>query len=134
MCLCLQFVSDLFICARAFKEAVKQRLDIEGGAAHCDDRFIFIFDLADGSIGELQEACDAEWGAWFDNIDEVIWDLEAGLGRRFGGANIHSAVDLHGVDGDDFGIEIFCQLEGEPAFAGCSDAENENPCVIHKSL
>ncbi len=44
-------------------------------------------------------------------------DALADGGRRFGGAQVQAAIDLHGIDGDDFATEPLGQAEGDFRFA-----------------
>ena len=37
-------------------------------------------------------------------------------GGRFGGADVQAAIDLHGIDGNDFAADLFRQSQGDGRF------------------
>jgi hypothetical protein len=41
------------------------------------------------------------------------------FGGRFGGADVHLSIDLSGIDGDNFGIQVSRKLNGYLCFADC---------------
>ena len=49
----------------------------------------------------IPELGDRELDARIDEVDEVVTDFGLLGGRRLGGPDVHPAVDLHRVDGDD---------------------------------
>ena len=56
--------------------------------------------------GEFEEFLDVEGFGEVDDVDEVVRDALAFFEGGFGCADVESAVDLHGVDGDDFAVEF----------------------------
>src|SRR3990172_1969887 len=53
-------------------------------------------------------------------------DSTAGFLGRLGGADIHSAIDLHRVDADNLGVQALCEVECQRAFARSCNAKNKN--------
>src|SRR5205085_760120 len=83
--------------AGAFEEAFDQRAEVEDGAGD-----------EDGLGGGLKEGLgvgdEAGGGVGFPGVGGVeheVGDAGAGGGVGLGGADVHAAVDLHGVDGHD---------------------------------
>lgn len=112
--------------AGAFEEAVEQGLDIHGGAADGDDGFAATLNIGGGLMGEVEELIDAEGLRGLDDVDQMAGDLPSLLERRLGGADVHAAVNLHGIDADDLAGEGTGQLEGEGSLARGGDAEDQD--------
>jgi len=45
-----------------------------------------------------------------------MWHTGAVGGRRFGRADVESAIDLHGIRGDDFAVKLFRKALGDFRF------------------
>ena len=54
-------------------------------------------DVVDRGVGELDVAFDAERLPGIDDVHQVVGDLGEAGRRRFGGADVHAAIDLHRV-------------------------------------
>jgi len=80
----------------------------------------------DDGVGEFDEAAYAEGLGGFDDVDEVVGQGGAAVGGGFGGADVHAAVDLHGVDGEDVGVEGLGEVEGGRALADGGGADDED--------
>ena len=48
---------------------------------------------------------------------------------RLGGADVHAFVNLHGIAGNHFAINFFCQGHGQGGFAGGSGPGNTDNIV-----
>ena len=66
------------------------------------------------------EFCGGELISGVQDIEEMMGDILSLLQRDFIGADIESAVDLHGVAAYDFSEELFGQPDGHLAFADSS--------------
>ena len=88
-------------------------------------------DLGDGPVGELHEPRRTEHFPRIGDVDEVMRDGGALLGRRLGGADVHAAIDLHGIHADDFAVELRRQAAGEGPLAGRGAAQNRDDAAFH---
>jgi hypothetical protein len=52
-----------------------------------------------------------EWRGEFSYVDQMVRDTAAFLRGGLGSAEVESAIDLHGIDGDDFAIQFFGERE-----------------------
>ncbi len=106
-------------------EAFDPGFEVEAGAAAEDGGEAAGMDRGDGLVGEFEEAGGAEGFTGVGDVEEVVRD-EGAFGRgRFGRADVHAAIDLHGVEGDDFGVEEGGEFEGDGGFAGGGGAGEE---------
>ena len=91
---------------------------VETGTADDQGRRVLFGQLLQHPSSGALEFGHAKSAFRIDQIDHVMRDpLSIGRGR-LGSANIHAPVHLHGVDGDNVGIEILGQTESEVALAG----------------
>jgi hypothetical protein len=105
---------------------VQKGLDVHRGAADGDDLFAGGLNLCGGGAGQFEKAIHAEGFARLDYVDEVIWNFPAFFERRLGRADVHAAIDLHGVHADDLAAQPVRHFKGQRAFAGGGDAENQD--------
>ena len=54
---------------------------------------------------ESLESRDRDVFRWLEHIEEVVAHPRPEIAVRLGGADVHAAIDLHRVDGDDLGAE-----------------------------
>ncbi len=109
----------------AVEEAVEQGHEIKRRSGDGEDRAAAGGDVGNGGVGCGDEAGDAEGFAGFGDVDEVVRDAPAFGGRWLGGADVHSPIDLHGIDAEDLGVEAFGEGQGEGGFAGGRAAEEQ---------
>lgn len=109
----------------AIEEAVEQGHEVERSSGDGEDRASAGGDVGDGGVGSGHEAGDAEGFGWLGDVDEVVRDALPLGGRWLGGADVHSPIDLHGVDAEDLGIEAFGEGQGEGGLADGGAAEEQ---------
>ena len=56
----------------------------------------------------------------------MVFDAATPVERQFRGADVHAAVELHGVDVDDLAAEPFRQVESEVGLAGRGRADHRD--------
>jgi hypothetical protein len=76
--------------------------------------------------GCRREIADRELFGRVDQIEAVMRHCNAIGSRRLGGADVHAPVDLHRVDGDQFGIGVTPgQRHGDVALARCCGPQDD---------
>lgn len=88
-------------------------LEVKSGAAAEDREVLSLLDFADGLGCSLDKLSSVECLAKFGNVDQVMRDAGTFLRRRFCGADIQSAIDLHRIRGNDFSGSFSGQLHGQ---------------------
>ena len=63
------------------------------------------------------------------DVQHVMPDALHFPGGRLGRADIHAAVELHGVAGNDLAVQPFGQLDGQPRLAGGRRADDTDDTV-----
>ena len=81
------------------------RLDIRNGPLRVPDKL--------GGIKSFVQIAD---------IQQVVRHAGAFAGRGFGRADVESAIDLHGIDGDDFAADFFRERQRDGGFTRCRRA------------
>lgn len=89
---------------RAVEDAVEEGLNVEGGAADDDGQDVAGAEVIDFGVGEGEPLFESEGigSVRVGDIDEVVGGAGAFAGGGLGGADIHAAIDLKGVGGDEF--------------------------------
>ena len=107
-------------------QALGQRLEIEHRAAGDDRHTAARAYRRDRRLGIAAKARGGVRLRRVDDVDQVV--RNAGACRRVGlrGPDVHSAVDLRGVDADDLALEPLGQCERECALARRGRAHQEN--------
>ena len=100
-----------------FEEPLGEALDVEHGATNGDDRLTTRVNVADGDVGELKVAGQAEGIARLDHVDEMMRYRPPGLCGRLGRTDVHAAIDLHGIDGDDLAARPAGDFQPDAALA-----------------
>ena len=113
---------DCLIGGWAFEEAVKQRLQIESCAADEKDALASAFDLPARRRRLLQPPGNTGGLPWIEDVEEMMWHPAALVEGWFGGADVHAAIERHGIHTDDLGIEPFRQFQSQRGFAGTGRA------------
>ena len=91
----LQFASQGGVSGREVVQSFAVGFEIESGAAAKDWDLLSLFDFADGLGCLLDKLSGVECLAKFGDVDQVVRDAGAILRRRFCGADVESAIDLH---------------------------------------
>lgn len=115
----------------AFEDAFVPALEVEDGAADGDDRAAAGVNVFDCAVSRIDEPGGAEWLPRIDDVDEVVGKRLPNGGRWLGGADLHAAVDLHRVDAEDLGAEVFGDGARECAFAGGGAAGDDDDASFH---
>ena len=102
---------------RAIEETFGDGFEVEGGASDEERDAVSGADIVDGRPGETSIEADAGMLVGVEDVDEVMGDEGALPGGRFGGGNIHTAVDSHGVKGYDLSMEMLREGDGDGGFA-----------------
>lgn len=79
--------------------------DVQPGAAHQDRPAALGEQRVDTGAGEPLVLGDAGRDGHVPDVQEVVRDPSALLGRQLGGADVHPSVQLHGVGVDDLAAE-----------------------------
>ena len=74
-------------------------------------------DAADGFAGEAAVVAGGEGLVGRGDVEQVVRDAGALVGRGLGGADLQAAVDGDGIAGDDLAGELLGKVEGEGGFA-----------------
>jgi hypothetical protein len=62
-------------------------------------------------LGRIERGCEVY------HVDQVVWDPGTFFQRGFGGAKVQTAINLHGIDRNDFAVKFVGQKEGDLGFA-----------------
>ena len=108
-------------------DPVQEGLDIEARAPDEEGKASLLIDLPDGFLRLILKSDDVPVFRRFRGINEVVRDPLHLFGRDFGGADVHAAVDLHGVRRDDAPVHPFCQLDGD-----CGLSRRRRPGYDHE--
>jgi len=122
----LKLASEFGIGGRSFEESFRQGLEVQDRAADGEDQAAAGVDIVDGGLGPFHEPAGGKRFGRIDHIDQVVWDFLADCNVRLGRTDIHVAIDLHRIDGQDLGAELFGQGASEGALAGGGAADDED--------
>ena len=87
-------------------------------------------DFRDGDFREPDELRGVEGSGQIADVNEVMRHAGAVGGRWLGRADVESAIDLHGIGGNDFTAELFREAQGDFGFAGGGRTGDENGARI----
>ncbi len=110
---------------RLLEQRHRERSEIEAGAADhqwCSPR---VRSLADPTIGFLRPRSRRVALAGIDDVDTSMRDATPLHGRRLGGANVETTVDLPRVGADDGCWPALGEREGDRRFSGRRRATND---------
>src|SRR5207244_3272965 len=85
----------------AFEKTPQQRFEIQRRAADEQNFLARRTQLGDFGVCRREVARHAEFFAGIDEIQEVVRDAAALVGRWLGGADVHPAVERHRVERDN---------------------------------
>lgn len=131
-----ELFAQIFVGGGAGEHAVEEEFDVEVCAADDDGEDVAREAVGDGAGGEGEPVAGGEGVARVDDVDEQVRDAGAFFERGFGGADVHAAVDLVGVGGEDFaGLASrdhgVGQADGEITLAACGWADDDGVCAVH---
>ena len=64
-----------------------------------------------------------------DQIDEMVRNGATLIGGRFGSADVHVPVKRHGIERNDFGIEMLGQMDADTTFSA-GGGSREEPALL----
>ena len=104
-----------------------QRIDIQSRAADNDDAFSACENVLHTGIRLVYITSNGKILRGVNAIDHMmLYAVHLRL-CRLGGADVHAAVKLHGIAGNDFGIELLGKRDGQLCFSRggrADDTEN----------
>jgi len=102
---------EAFIRRRPLEHAVHQAHQVERRARQGQHAMPAAEDVGDCPVGLVCKAGDAERFRRLGHVDHVMLHArQLGL-RRLGGADVHPAIDLHGVDAENLGVEPLGKIQ-----------------------
>jgi hypothetical protein len=111
-----EFATEVVVGGGGVAEALEEGVEIKAGTAAEDGEASAGVDVGDGGVREAGELGGVEVVGELTDVDEVVRDTAALGGGGFGGAEVEAAIDLHGIDGDDFGVELFGEAKRDGGF------------------
>ena len=112
-----EFGAQFRVGGRRFAEPFEKGLEIKSGAAAKDRHAAARLDFRHGAMREPGELRGVERFGQIADVNEVMRHAGAVGGRWLGRADVESAIDLHGIGGDDFTAELFREAQGDFGFA-----------------
>ena len=79
-------------------------------------------------MGRIDILCQAEVHVGVNNIDQVMRHLPPLLVRRFGGADVHLAIDGHRIERNDFRTNLLGQFQTDGRLSG-SRGTSQKPAI-----
>jgi hypothetical protein len=104
-------------------EALKQRPEIETGAASDDGKMAASFDVSQRGAGGAGVVTGGGGLVEVEEIEAVVRDAGAFGRRRFGGADVETAIDRDGIATDDLTVEPVGQMKCERRLAAGGGAD-----------
>jgi hypothetical protein len=134
-----QFRTKGFVRTGSFEQAIDECAEIEDGAANDNQSSAFKLGFFQLRAGVGDEAGGGVDVPGIGDIKHEVGGVGPGLGCGLGGADVHAAVNLHGIGGHNGqrgpGAAVFSFTEavgerfGEVAFAGGGAAEDDDGLV-----
>ena len=121
-----EFGAQFGIGGRRFAESFKKGFEVKSGAAAKNRHAPARLDFRHGAMREPGELRGVERFGQIADVNEVMRHAGAVGGRRFGRADVESAIDLHGIGGNDFAAELFREAQGDFRFADGGRAGDED--------
>ena len=91
-------------------------------------------DALGGCAGVLRVAPSTVGLIGVDDIEEMMWDTNAVLGRGLGCSDIHVPKDLHRIGIDDLAFESICEFDRERGLPGSRrTGDNDNGRQMRRS-
>src|SRR5947209_19743069 len=91
--------------------------------------------VINGGSGCLLKLGDGIHLAWVGYIEEMMGDQRPFLWRDLGSANVHAAVDLTRIGGDDLTVKTLGQGDAQRALAGRSwpQHHDQDPVMLKEA-
>ena len=113
--------------------AFDQGVHIQPRAAGDDGNLASCENVIDNGRCHGAVAADGEIFIRLCYVQHVVHDALTFFQSRFGGADVHTPVNLHGVAGYHFTVQFLCKLYGQRSLAGGSGSCNANN-TIHRQF
>lgn len=111
--------------------AVEEGMDVKTGAADDEGDVFAAADVLKGVLGVLVEFSYVEGVVDVADVDEVVGNEGPLVGGRFGRSDVHAAIDLHRVGGDDLAAHGCSEGERQLRFArSCRPRDDEHPLLL----
>ena len=118
LCQFFQLTAVMFILVGAGKINISgHRLNIKSCAAYQDRNPAFVINFVHGIFCHLLKKNNVKIFCWLQYIHQMMWDAIHFFRRDLGGTDIHVAVNLHGVRGNDLSVYCFCKGNGKLCFS-----------------
>ena len=106
--------------------AFEKRFEIKAGAAAKNRRFISRLNFRGRRLREPDKLRGVEGGGQITDINEVMGNPFLLGGTWLGGADVQSAINRHGIGGNNFAANFFRKLKRNLGFADGSRPGQEN--------
>ena len=113
----VEFLAHAGIGARQRRQPFRERLEVQHGATAKDRRAAARANVRHGGQRVAHERRRRIGQRRIDDVEQVMRHARPVGGGRLGGADVHAAIHLRRIDGDDFAVEASCQVERERALA-----------------
>jgi hypothetical protein len=108
----LKLLPQRRICSGEFQD-VQRRAHVQPGTPGEDGAFAACVDVRDGGPCLLLEPGDAGFLGHIQDVQEMVPHSPAFGQGDFRRADVHAAVELHGIGVDDFAVQFECQADGK---------------------
>ena len=112
--------------AGQIRQPLAQRPRVHHGPTHHQGQAAAPGDVGNGGGGVAQEIGGGIGVGGVAQVDQVMGNLRTLCGAGLGRANIESAVDLRGIDGDDLQVQLARQIQGKGALAAGRGAQQQH--------
>jgi hypothetical protein len=113
----LKFAAQFPIRRRAAEEAAEECFQIQRRAADKEDLAATGDDLIGGCRGGFEVLSYAEILRRVENVDQMMRDALLLLSGWLRSADVHTTIQSHGIERDDFGADLLRQLNADCRFA-----------------
>ena len=90
--------------------------------------------FANGIVSEAHELGCVKGFVEIDDVNEMMRDAPAFGGGRLGGADVEPAVNLHGIGGNDFAVELLSArrrvISDLPEAVGAGEEEDRDEKMV----
>ena len=107
-------------------QSVKESANIEAGAAGQEDDAVAGVNRCGGCAGVFRVAPRAVRFVGVDDIEEMMWNTNAVLGRGLGCSDVHVPIDLHRIGIDDLALESIREFDRKRGLPGSSRTRDDH--------
>ena len=107
---CFEALASRTAIFRRIKEAVKEGLEVQGSAADEKSDLAACLDVLHDASSLVEPPGDAGRLPRVEDVEQVVRHPGALGGARLGRADVHAAVERHGVHADDLGAQALGQF------------------------